>query len=203
MPGKHLSKNLVTLSLAAVLCACGVSSVTVQGTYPSPNVPKLPIRLAVIYDDALRTFNYIEYSETGNEEFDIRSGETHVDLFNAILPSMFEQVVMVDSEAEAVSAGVDAVFQPAIEEYQLALPYKTKLDVYEVWIKYNMRLLTPEGDYIADWVVTSYGKTPQATFRSNEDAINEATVIALRDLASSFTLSFKDVPEVRDWLARR
>jgi len=203
VPGKHLIRNFVTLSLAAILCACGVSSVTVQGTYPSPNVPKLPIKLAVLYDDALRSFSYIEYTETGNEEFDIRSGETHVDLFNAILPSMFEQVVMVDSEAEALSAGVDAVFQPAIEEYQLALPYKTKLDVYEVWIKYNMRLVSPEGEYIADWVVTSYGKTPQATFRSNEDAINEATVIALRDLASSFTLSFANVPEVRDWLARR
>ncbi|MEX2131223.1 MAG: hypothetical protein WD772_07025 [Pseudohongiellaceae bacterium] len=203
MPGKFVSKNLVSLSLAVVLSACGVSSVTIQGTYPSPNVPKLPIKLAVLYDDALREFSYIEYSETGNEEFDIRSGDSHIDLFNAILPSMFEQVLLVNSEAEALSAGVDAVFQPAIEEYQLALPYKTKLDVYEVWIKYNMRLLTPEGDYIADWVVTSYGKTPQETFRSNEDAINEATVIALRDLASSFTLSFANVPEVRDWLARR
>jgi hypothetical protein len=159
--------------------------------------------LAVLYDEALRDFSYIEYTETGNEEYNIRSGETHIDLFNAVLPSMFEQVLIVNSEAEAIAAGVDALFQPAIEEFQLALPYKTKLDVYEVWIKYNMRLQSPTGDYIADWVVTSYGKTPQATFRSNEDSINEATVIALRDLASSFTLGFANVPEVRDWLASK
>lgn len=199
----RLKRSAAGILLLALVSACGVNSVTIQGTYPTPNVPRLPLKLGVLYDDALREFNYIEYSETGQEEFDIRSGETHISLFNAVLPAMFEQVVFVDSEEEAAAAGVDAIFQPAIEEFQLALPYKTKLDVYEVWIKYNMRLVTPEGDYIADWVLTSYGKTPQENFRSNEQAINEATVIALRDLASSFTLSFANVPEVRDWLASR
>jgi len=63
-----------------------------------------------------------------------------------------------------------------------------------------MRLLSAEGDYIADWVLTSYGKTPTETFRTVETAINEAAVVALRDLASSFSLSFSQVPEVNDWL---
>jgi hypothetical protein len=64
-----------------------------------------------------------------------------------------------------------------------------------------MRLVTPNGDYIADWVLTSYGKTPTETFRSVEAGINEAAVVALRDLASSFSLTFSQVPEVNDWLA--
>jgi hypothetical protein len=116
---------------------------------------------------------------------------------------MFEQVIFVESMEEAQTAGVDAIFAPAIEEFQLALPAKTKLDVYEVWIKYNMRLLTVQGDYIADWVVTSYGKSPTETFRTVEGAINDAAVVALRDLASTFSLSFGDVPEVRDWLEQQ
>ena len=90
---------------------------------------------------------------------------------------------------------------PVIEEFQLALPAKTKLEVYEVWIKYNMRLLDSEGDSLADWVVTSYGKTPIDTFRSVENGINEAAVVALRDLASSFSLNFMQVPEVKEWLS--
>ena len=114
---------------------------------------------------------------------------------------MFDRVIVVDNLEDARAEGVDAVFAPAIEEFQLALPAKTKLDVYEVWIKYNMRLLTAEGDYIADWILTSYGKTPTETFRSAADGINEAAVVALRDLASSFSLSFGQVPEVRDWLS--
>jgi hypothetical protein len=185
-----------------LLASCGVSNVTIEGSFPTPNISKLPLAVAVYYDDALREFAYLEYSETGSEEFNIESGQSHIELFNAVLPAMFEEVVVVESMEAAEARGVDAVFAPLIEEFQLALPTKTKLDVYEVWIKYNMRLVTAEGDYIADWVLTSYGKTPMETFRTTEAAINDAAVVALRDLASSFSLSFTQVPEVRDWLAR-
>ena len=194
--------RIAALFFASVLAGCGVSTVTIVGNFPSPNISKLPLHIAVYYDQSLRDFAYMEYSETGAEEFNIESGQSHIELFNAVLPAMFDGVVVIDSMEDAVTADVDAVFTPLIEEFQLALPAKTKLDVYEVWVKYNMRLSTSEGDYIADWVLTSYGKTPTETFRSTEAAINDAAVVALRDLASSFSLSFSQVPEVRDWLAQ-
>ena len=187
--------------LLLLLTACGASNVVIEGSFPTPNINKLPLSVAVYYNDALREFAYMEYTETGQEEINIESGLSHIQLFNAILPAMFENVVVIENLEDATAQGVNAIFEPTIEEFQLALPAKTKLDVYEVWIKYNMRLLTAEGDYIADWVLTSYGKTPTSTFQSVEAAINEAAVIALRDLASSFSLSFTQVPEVRDWLA--
>ena len=187
--------------LAAIsLSACGVNNVVVQGSFPTPNISQLPLSVAVFYDPALTEFAYIEYSETGAEEYNIASGQSHVELFNAVLPAMFDEVVVVGSLEEAEVLGVDAIFAPLIEEFQLALPSKTKLDVYEVWIKYNMRLMAADGEYIADWVLTSYGKTPTESMRSAESAINDAAVVALRDLASSFSLSFTQVPEVRDWL---
>lgn len=186
-----------------LLVACGPSQVVISGDYPTPAVQKLPLRIAVHYDDSLRDFSYMEYSESGNEEINVQSGQSHIDLFNAMLPGMFEEVIVVDSLEEAASLNVDAVFEPLIEEFQLALPHKTKLDVYEVWVKYNMRLSAPDGEYIADWVLTSYGKTQSETFRSDEASINEAGVVALRDLASSFTLGFARVPEIRDWIASR
>tara|TARA_B100000378_G_scaffold179033_1_gene144619 strand:- start:481 stop:1083 length:603 start_codon:yes stop_codon:yes gene_type:complete len=193
--------GMAVLLVALSLSGCGVSNVVIEGSFPTPNINKIPVTVAVYYDDAIRGFSYLEYSETGQEEFNIESGRSHMELFNAVLPAMFDRVIVVDNLEDARAEGVDAVFAPAIEEFQLALPAKTKLDVYEVWIKYNMRLLTAEGDYIADWILTSYGKTPTETFRSAADGINEATVVALRDLASSFSLSFGQVPEVRDWLS--
>ncbi|MCH2342945.1 MAG: hypothetical protein MK321_00355 [Pseudomonadales bacterium] len=192
---------MAVLLVALSLSGCGVSNVVIEGSFPTPNINKIPVTVAVYYDDAIRGFSYLEYSETGQEEFNIESGRSHMELFNAVLPAMFDRVIVVDNLEDARAEGVDAVFAPAIEEFQLALPAKTKLDVYEVWIKYNMRLLTAEGDYIADWILTSYGKTPTETFRSAADGINEAAVVALRDLASSFSLSFGQVPEVRDWLS--
>tara|TARA_B100000405_G_scaffold279528_1_gene222903 strand:- start:38 stop:517 length:480 start_codon:yes stop_codon:yes gene_type:complete len=157
--------------------------------------------MAIFYDDALREFSYMEYSETGREEINIESGESHIRLFNAILPAMFEEVVEIGGMDDPMVQEVDAVFSPFIEEFQLALPEKTKLDVYEVWIKYNMRIVDRSGNSLADWVVTSYGKTPTSTFLSVEDGINEAAIVALRDLASSFSLNFSQIPEVQDWLS--
>ena len=198
---KNMYFGMAVLLVALALSGCGASNVVIEGNFPTPNINKIPVAVAVYYDDALREYSYMEYSETGQEEFNIESGQSHIELFNAVLPAMFDRVIVVDSLEDARVEGVDAVFAPAIEEFQLALPAKTKLDIYEVWIKYNMRLLTAEGDYIADWILTSYGKTPTETFRSAADGINEAAVVALRDLASSFSLSFGQVPEVRDWLS--
>ena len=198
---KNMCFGMAVLLVALALSGCGVSNVVIEGSFPTPNINKIPVTVAVYYDDAIRGFSYLEYSETGQEEFNIESGRSHMELFNAVLPAMFDRVIVVDNLEDARAEGVDAVFAPVIEEFQLALPTKTKLDVYEVWIKYNMRLLTAEGDYIADWILTSYGKTPTETFRSVADGINEAAVVALRDLASSFSLSFGQVPEVRDWLS--
>ena len=193
-------KKLVPLCVALLLSACGANSVVVEGSYPSPNVRPIPLTLGVFFDADLQNFSYTEYTETGKEEYVVASGQTHMQLFNSVLPSMFANVVVLDSLEAAPGAQVDAVFAPSIEEFQLALPQKTRLDAYEVWVKYNMRLLAPDGAYIADWVVTSYGKTPTESLRSIESGINDATVGALRDLASNFTLTFRSVPEVSEWL---
>ena len=194
-------KPLTISLISCFLISCGVSNLVIQGSFPTPNINKIPLSVAVYYDDALRAFSYMEYSETGREEINIESGESHIRLFNAVLPAMFEEVIEVEGFDDPNVQVVDAVFAPVIEEFQLALPEKTKLEVYEVWIKYNMRILNPSGVSLADWVVTSYGKTPTETFLSVEDGINDAAIVALRDLASSFSLNFTRVPEVQDWLS--
>tara|TARA_B100000945_G_scaffold109297_1_gene86625 strand:- start:131 stop:757 length:627 start_codon:yes stop_codon:yes gene_type:complete len=190
----------VFLIMISLMFSCGVSNLVVEGSFPTPNINKIPLTMAVYYDEALKEFSYMEYSETGREEINVESGQSHINLFNAVLPAMFDEVIEIEGFDDPKALEVDAVFAPVIEEFQLALPEKTKLEVYEVWIKYNMRIVDSSGDSLADWVVTSYGKTPTETFRSVEDGINEAAVVALRDLASSFSLNFTRIPEVQDWL---
>ena len=197
------TKQLLGGCLIFFVQSCGTSSIVIEGQYPSPNVTKIPLSIGVIYPQELIDFNYVEYSEIGEEEYRVQSGQAHRDLFDALLPSMFEKVVVLDSIESAVSQEVDIVFLPAIEEFQLALPSKTKLDVFEVWVKYNLRISDSEGEGIADWILTSYGKTPTRTMRSVENSINQAAVVALRDFASSFTLGFSQVPEIRQWLSQR
>jgi hypothetical protein len=197
--------RMVSLLLIVVfgLSACAARNMEISGSYPRPNIPALPLSIGVYYGDALRGFTYTEFADNGREEYRIGAGSSHMELFNTILPAMFRQVVVLDSPAAAAGRGLDAVFIPNIDEFQLGMPQKTRLDSYEVWLKYNMRLTTPEGGYVADWVMTAYGKTSQETFSTAERGINDAAVAALRDLASNFSISFTSVPDVRDWLQQR
>lgn len=197
-----VTKLSVLTLLILALASCAASTVTVQGSYPRPNVPAIPLTLGVYYGEGLVNYVYTERSDTGDDEYLVHTGQTHKDLFNTILPAMFQRVVVLDSPADAAAQGVDAVFVPTINEFQLGLPQKTRLDAFEVWVRYNMRLTAPDGGYIADWVMTAYGKTATATFSSTERGINDAAVAALRDLASNFSLGFSRVPDVRDWLQR-
>ncbi len=200
---RRLQQLLVSLMVLLTLASCAARTINVEGSYPRPNIPAIPLVLGVYYGEGLTDFMYTELSDRGEEEYLVASGDTHQELFNTVLPAMFERVVVLDSLEAAAAQGVDAVFIPRINEFQLGMPQKTRLDSYEVWVRYNMRLTGTDGSYIADWVMTAYGKATASSFSTAERGINDAAVSALRDLASNFSLGFTAVPDVNDWLQRR
>lgn len=195
-------KALAATALGCLAASCSVNTINISGTYPSPLVRKIPVTVGVYYPEELRNFSFTEIDDyTGEDQYIINSGESQVELFNTVLPALFENVVMLDSLDDLPADNqLDAVFVPAIEEFQLGLPEKTKLKVYEIWVKYNMRLTQTNGDYIADWVMTAYGKSPTESFQSVDAGVQDAAVVAMRDLAASFTLGFSEIPEVNEWL---
>jgi hypothetical protein len=198
----RVARKLFLPTIIGFLASCSVATIDITGTFPAPLVRKLPLTVGVYYDDAFTNYSFIEINDnTGDDQYIINSGASQVELFNTMLPAVFEQVVHLDSMDSAASFNnLDAVFVPAIEEFQVGLPQKTRLNVYEIWVKYNMRLAKSNGDYIADWAMTAYGKSPEETFQSVDAGVNDAANVALRDLAASFTLGFSNIPEVNEWL---
>jgi hypothetical protein len=197
--------GLIRFGLTALTCllsACAANTITLSGTFPSPLVRKLPLTVGVYYPDELKNYSFIEFDDnTGKDQYIIQSGTSQVELFNTLLPALFQNVVMLESlDNVQNNTSLDAVFVPAIEEFQLGLPAKTRLNVYEIWVKYNMRLSNANGDYIADWVMTAYGKAPEETFQSVDSGVQDAAIVAMRDLAASFTIGFSGIPEVNEWL---
>lgn len=189
----------------ALLAGCGVTTIDITGSYPSPLVSKLPLTMGVYYDSDFSNHSFTEINDsTGKDQYIVNSGSSQVELFNTMLPAVFQNVVELDTlDAAGQHPELDAILVPTIEEFQLGLPEKTKLNAYEVWIKYNMRLTQGNGDSIADWVMTAYGKSPQENFQSTEEGVNNATVVALRDLAANFSLEFTQIPEVNQWLKEK
>ncbi len=200
--GKLTAIKYSLASIIVLLTACSATTINIEGSFPAPLVQKLPLTVGVYYDEAFINHSFIEINDnTGDDQYIINSGASQLELFNTMLPAVFEQVVQLDSLGSASSmSDIDAVFVPAIEEFQVGLPQKTRLNVYEIWVKYNMRLAQSNGDYIADWVMTAYGKSPEETFQSVDAGVNDAANVALRDLAASFTLGFSNIPEINEWL---
>ena len=200
--GYQSAAKMALVATVLLLSACAATTIDISGTFPAPLIQKLPLTVGVFYDSAFTNHSFIEINDsTGDDQYIINSGSSQIELFNTMLPAVFQNVIELDSiESANARSDLDAVFVPAIEEFQVGLPQKTRLNVYEIWVKYNMRLAGSNGDYIADWVMTAYGKSPEETFQSVDDGVNDAANVALRDLAASFTLGFSDIPEVNDWL---
>lgn len=191
---------LVIILLLLTSCA---SNLTVEGNFPSPLVKQLPYNVAVFYDQDFSEYSYVEQSEN-RTEWTINIGSAQVALFNTILPSLFTQVVQLQSlQVPLAQPNVDLIIQPILTDFQYNVPRETKVEMYEVWMKYNVRVLEPDGELVADWIMSAYGKTPSGFIKSSESALNDAMNVALRDAGANLSLTFVHVPEIKAWMSRQ
>ena len=195
------NRLIYAVSLLLILTACEQSmTLRVESEIPTPVIERIPVKIGVFYQDELR--NYV--SEENSDErpkWKIESGSSHVDLFEQILSSMFQEVTEVAGTTAA--ATVDAVLAPSVAEMQFALPAETKTDFYEAWVKYDMELHDPDGSRIANWSVTGYGKSSTEFMKSRDKGLNAAVNQALRDAGAKFALGFPMVAEISAWLEQK
>jgi len=212
----------LTAAAAVVLflAACGAKQVVVQGNFPKPLMEQTPLTLGVVYTESFA--NHEIYDEAaGREETDwlVKTGDAQVEFWDTLLGGMFTNIVHIDSHdaLHAVEQDIDAVIIPYVEDLQYTIPLHTNVKVYEIWMKYRFRLVTTDAIHehsdgeltydpnqsIADWTLSAYGKTPTAFLQSDEEAVNLAAVVALRDAGANFATSFHRVPAVIEWLETR
>jgi hypothetical protein len=199
---------LLTVLSAAVLLSAGCANqVVVEGQFPTPVLDRLPLTLGVYYDPEFRNHEFFDESDSREEsDWLVRTGPAQVEMYNTLLPGMFDRVVMLndlprDDRVDTVFAeDVDAVLVPHVSELQYSIPNHTKINVFEIWMRYRYELYAPDGELLAEWTMTSYGKTPTAFLQTAEAAVNLAAVVALRDAGANFAMNFTRVPEVRRWM---
>jgi len=196
----NIIKFICFIVVIVVFTGCK-STLTVEGKFPTPVVNKMPYTLGVIYDKDFKDYQYTE-QDTKREEWEIDVGDAQLQLFNTVLPAMFTDVVKVDDLESQPNNTIDIFFKPHVDELQYNVPAETKLNMFEVWIKYNMKVYDNQGQLLADWILTAYGKTPTAFMQTQESALNEAMVIALRDAGAGLTLKFSHIPEINNWLKK-
>ena len=146
-------------------------------------------------------FSHYVFQSIDGRDVSIAVGATQVELFTLVANSLFAKTTYTTSRPE--QSDTDIILAPRIEEVQISMPFQTKLNVYEVWIKYNMRVFDHQGQPIADWIMSAYGKTPTRFLKSASDALHQAAIVALRDAGAHFIIGFAQVPEINAWLNLR
>lgn len=197
-----IKKALGCTAVTALLLLTGcTNSLVVVGDFPQPLAKPMNLTMGVVYDKQVTEYVYKEEAEN-RSKWVIDIGNIHKKFFSQVFEPLFTDSLALKAWDDNVdTSNADLILVPKINEFQYSSPRETRINVYEVWIKYNMRVYNAEGELVADWIMSAYGKTPSAFLKSKEEAMNQAVVVALRDLGASLTTGFKKVPEIRSYLA--
>jgi hypothetical protein len=208
---------LLLLCLTLLTAGCATKQVVVEGNFPPPLLDPLPITLGVIYPSAFAGHEFFDEAK-GRAESDwlVKTGEAQVEFWDILFTGMFDEVVHIRDWETVQSRGadIDGVLIPAIADLQYTIPTHTNVKIYEIWMRYQFRLVdisaihqqedgslsfNPD-ERLAAWPITAYGKTPTAFLQTDEEAVNLAAVVALRDAGAHFATTFGATPEVAGWL---
>ncbi len=200
MPVYNLNKILQIIVSLVFITGCA-RSVTVLSDFPEPVVEPLPLAIGIRYPAELAEYVHVE-DPMMDTEWTIRLGEANMKMFRVLFASMFDEIVELEGTAAGEGAeGVDAIIEPRLEELEFTVPRQSGNDQYTVWLRYNLRILSPEGKLIGDWRITAYGQEDEGSMGTGaEDSMKEAAITALRDVAASIIIGFTSAPGVQTLL---
>ena len=202
-----IARGLFLLCLTQLGIGCTSKQVIVEGNFPAPLLDPLPITLGVIYPSAFAEHEFFDEAK-GRSETDwlVKTGEAQVEFWDKVFHGMFAEVVHIRDWQTVQTRGddIDGVIIPAISKLEYTIPTHTNVKIYEIWMRYDFRLVdisaihrqedgaltVKPDDWIATWSVTAYGKTPTAFLQTDEEAVNLAAVVALRDAGANFITTF-------------
>lgn len=191
--------RIIIFSILLLGQSC-TTSVVVEGSLPTPLVNKIPARIGVYYAEEFRNFRHKEeIKEAG--AWDIDLGAQNLSFFSNLMSSLFASVAEIGEPplTSEEMAELDGVIVPKIEKYGFLTPSISGLKFYSASIEYRIALYNKDGQKIGDWNIVGYGKSEGGMFSADE-AINEATVLAIRDGGARISIELIDQPSVRDWV---
>ncbi|MFT7468215.1 MAG: hypothetical protein ACI8PP_001461 [Candidatus Pseudothioglobus sp.] len=189
----------VMLTSMTLFASC-TTSVTVEGSSPTPLVKKIPARIGVYYSDAFKTFRHDEKIERSGS-WVIDFGVQNLSFFRNLTSAMFNEVVEVNKSPvdAAMMPGLEGILVPEIQKFGFLTPGVSGLNFYSASVHYRMSLYNAKRQKVSEWSVVGYGKSEASVFGSKE-ALNEATMLAIRDGGARIAVEFSDQPGVNTWV---
>ena len=190
-----------TVAVLGLVCLGGCASqVEVDAEFPTPLIEPLPLTVGVVLDEALTEYEH--YEEIPEQiTWTIRLGAANREMLEQLLGTLFT-MVPVDAIPTAETASEhDGVIKPELEKFEFEVPVRGRDNFAEVWMQYRLKLYEPDGDLVVDWPVSGYGKSE--IMRDREGSLNEAAIVALREVGAAIATQFPVQPEVEYWARER
>ena len=195
---KKKSNIVLPIAYALVWLFLGGCSSSVQvkleNSFPTLLREPNDIRAAVVM-----TPEFSQYVATPNKNISLEIGASQRDILEKTFRSLFREVMFVDEE-ELIDQPQDIIIRPSVLEVQVSVPSENYLNVYEVWIKYNLNINDGDGNLIEDWFMPVYGKTGTSSTWQKDVALSSATVTALRDIGAKLSVDFYRIPALDNYL---
>ena len=174
-----------------VLVGCS-STHTIDTDFPTPLIERIPASGYLQLSPEFSEFHYVQ-DEDDRADMTVILGPAQASMFSSVSQALFSEI-----RSEASSADITLV--PELDSFQYALPKETGSTFFEVWLKYRLQALDSEGQEIADWLISGYGRATDERLQTQGAGVNEATVEALRDIGTQLTLGFSQQTDIRRWL---
>ena len=181
---------------------CATREVLIDGSIPVPIIEKMKARVGIYYSEEFVSFRHSEVSsEIGNWNIDI--GKQNFRFFKSLFNSMFADVVVLGAPefTSELFEDVDAVLVPRVKEYGFLTPFLSGLNFYSASINYELKLYDAPDSVFLSWDVLGYGKS-EGGLLGKEEAVNNATLLAIRDSGARIAIEFPALEATKNWLAR-
>ncbi|MGI9220774.1 MAG: hypothetical protein ACR2QS_07040 [Woeseiaceae bacterium] len=174
--------GLTGILLSFILAGCGSNVVMDAPTIPTPLIEKIPANVGLRIPAEFQDFVH-EEEIIGREEWSIDLNDSNAALFEQLFGYMFEDVTMLGAEDDPKNFPIDALIEPSIDAFEFSVPNQSKTESFAVWIRYRIKVFDDEGDQVANWPVSAYGKSQKASM-SGTQALQRAAILAMRDAAA-------------------
>jgi hypothetical protein len=192
---KILNISFLFAGLMFLASCSSTAIVEIDTSFPAVLSQPKVLSAVIVFDD-----EFVSYVGKPNENTSVSIGKAQVDLLKNAFSGLFTTIEF-ESSIDNLNTDSGIIITPSVQQIQVSTPSEHYLNVFEVWIKYNLKIETADGRLIANWFMPAYGKTPDVFMSSKEKAIEQATIIALRDAGAKLLLDFYRIPALNQWLA--
>jgi hypothetical protein len=185
---------------ALLLLGCTTVAVEPEGELPDALIIATPAKVGVVVSG--ETANYVHKESRASVDYEAKIGPAHKQMVKEVFEDAFTQAIMFDTvDAARVEPGLQAIFEPRIEQFSFAMAKETGGVYCAVTIRYQIHIYAPTGELIDTLTLTGYGSGPAPKLGNGAEELGMAGYAAMRDAAAKFLTQFNTLEVAKPLLA--